>query len=219
MGALLLVGGLAGLLFYFGVPLLIRMAVFMSSIRDVPPQGKETKTTFAAPVLDALPDATPSAQIMVTGYSLPNTTLSISVNGETKQSDVSREDGSFSVPISLTEGENVIVARARDDQQNESSPSISWIVIRDSQPPTLTITTPSDHSQRVGDDQKTVAIEGKTDSGSTISVNGRLVSVMATGQFSLMIDLHEGDNTVTIVAADKAGNRTTSTLTIQWKPG
>ena len=104
---------LGGILFYYGVPLLIRMAVFISSVNDTEiTESSENQALIAAPILDALPDATPSASIVVTGYTLPDISASIVVNGRGADPVAPHDDGSFSVPITLSEAVNVIYAIA-----------------------------------------------------------------------------------------------------------
>lgn len=210
---------LGGLLFYFGIPLLIRMAVFISSSKDTQPiESTDDRTLIAAPTLDALPDATPSASLVLTGYTLPDTSVSVVVNGKESDPIAPNDDGSFSIPINLSEGDNVIVAIAKDSRDNSSPSSRHWTVVRDSSPPTLTITELQDGSKRSGVSEKKVDVRGQTEKDVQVTVNGRFVSVGSNETFSWPIDLKEGENTIEVVASDRAGNKTLAQITITWTP-
>lgn len=217
--AVLLLMTLGGLLFYFGVPLLIRMAVFISSANDTKTiESSDDRTLIAAPILDALPEATPSASILVTGYTLADTSVSIVVNGKESDSIAPHDDRSFSVSINLVEGDNVIAAIAKGNLNNSSPSSRQWTVVRDSSPPALTITEPSDGSNRSGASEKKVEVKGQTEENAQITVNGRFVSVGSDDTFLWPMDLKEGENTIEVVATDTAGNKSLALVKVTWTP-
>lgn len=217
--SVLLVMTLGGLLFYYGVPLLIRMAVFISSAKDSQTtESSDERTLIAAPILDALPDATPSASLAVTGYTLPDTSVSVVVNGKESDSIAPNDDGSFSIPVNLSEGDNVIVAIAKDNLGATSPSSRHWTVVRDSTPPTLTIIEPQDGSKRSGVSEKKVDVRGQTEHDVQVTVNRRFISVSSDETFSWTLDLKEGENTIEVVATDPAENKTLAKVTITWTP-
>lgn len=217
--ALAFVTALGGALFYFGIPLLIRMAVFISSAQDTKTvESSERQTLVASPILDALPDATPSASIDVTGYTLPDTSVSVVVNGKESDPIAPHDDGSFSVHVSLAEGDNVIFAIAKDNQGKTSSSSRQWTVVRDSSPPELTIIEPENGSKRSGTAEKRVDVKGQTENDTQITVNGRFVSVSTDGTFTSSLDLKEGESTIEVVATDTAGNKTLAQTKVTWTP-
>ncbi len=93
------------------------------------------------------------------------------------------------------------------------------VVFYDKMPPNLTIISPTD-SETVN--KSTIIVSGEaTDKGSGVSnvtVNGNTVIVGKDGSFSTTVSLTEGDNTITITATDKAGNKATKTITVTYKP-
>lgn len=195
------------------------MAVFISELKAPSTvQQSNRKITLQTPELNALPEATPSASIVVSGFAPPKSSVTVKVNDEEQPSTLAKDDGSFEVKVSLREDQNTIVARAKNDSGDESPDSKSWIVIRDSKPPELTVSSPTDNTKFSGDTNKTIQIQGKTESGSTIIINNRLVFVSSDGTFNSQTQLSQGDNHFDIVATDKAGNQTSLQLTVNWQP-
>lgn len=80
--------------------------------------------------------------------------------------------------------------------------------------PALTVTTPED-GLIVTEAQVTVAGQASDDSGPvTVTVNGEPVALDEDGNFSTIVDLVEGENTITVVARNAAGLTTTVTRTV-----
>lgn len=215
--ALFFVAALGGALFYFGIPLLIRMAVFMASVKKTDSIEVESSALIASPVLDALPEATPSAMIRASGFSLPGLTVIVTVNGSELPPTIAADDGSFAVSADLVSGDNIIAAYARNANNQSSRPSSSWTVVRDSSPPELTVSVSDGKLERTGEGEKTAIIQGETDAAS-VTVNGRFVSLSSGGSFSDTVTLNDGENQIRVVATDKAGNSSEETLTIRWTP-
>lgn len=213
---LILIAALLSLVVRFGIPLLIQLAVLLTKDNSLSPEVNDTQI-LSAPTLDALPQATPSAKIHVTGFTLANTTVAILVNGQVETETVSA-DGKFDLPVELSDGTNIISALAKNSQGGQSSLSASWKVIRDSQAPALSITSPADNSSTQGDSQKIIEITGQTEPDAAVLINGRLAIVSSDGKFSFRIQQNDGDNPVTVAARDRAGNETTQTLTLHWTP-
>lgn len=213
---LILIAALLGLVVKFGIPLLIQLAVLLTNPDSLPPENPDSQI-LSAPTLDALPEATPSAKIRVTGFTLANTTVAILVNGQIETETLS-PDGEFDLPVELADGTNIISAQAKNSQGGQSPLSASWQVVRDSQPPTLSVTSPADHSSTQGNSQKIIDIAGQTEPDATVQINGRLAIVSADGKFSFRFQQNDRDNPVAVVARDRAGNQTTQTLTLTWHP-
>src|SRR2546427_834080 len=78
--------------------------------------------------------------------------------------------------------------------------------VLDRQPPTLAVTRPAS-----GDsvEAPTVSVQGKAETGATISVNDRMVIPAPDGSFSDSFTASAGPLTITVVARDRAGNETT----------
>ena len=109
------------------------------------------------------------------------------------------------------------VVKAFDNQTppNYSEPSNEVsIEIKDTTPPTITITSPEDNSIVNTD---TIHIKGtvKDDvSVSKLTIQDKEVSFDKDGQFDAEVTLKQGKNTITITATDKAGNKATKTITV-----
>jgi hypothetical protein len=68
--------------------------------------------------------------------------------------------------------------------------------------------------QSVGNDHYTV--EGKTEPGSKVTVNGETVTLSANGSFSAEVSLKAGGNKITVQATDPAGNTASKTVDVTY---
>ena len=109
----------------------------------------------------------------------------------------------------LADGNYTLSATVQDYAGNTSKPVALQFTI-DTVPPTITITSPT----RTLTNQPDLTLAGTLSKIATLTVNGQPTTVDSTLQFSLPITLTEGTNTYTLVATDRAGNVTTTTLTI-----
>ena len=114
------------------------------------------------------------------------------------------------------------VVKAFDDANppNYSAPSMEVSAeIKDDTPPELSISEPQNGAV-VHD--SLVTVKGKaSDEGAgldSVFVKGNIVVLHKDGSFSTSVALQKGENTITIVATDKAGNKTTKTITVIYKP-
>lgn len=87
--------------------------------------------------------------------------------------------------------------------------------VPDTEPPFLIISSPTDNAIV---SEQVVTVTGTTEPGVTLNVNGVLAAVWEDGSFSLGISLLVGNNTITAIATDAAGNPTTRSLTITYNP-
>lgn len=214
---------LLGFLLIFGIPLLAQFAAFVNEIKGSSAQiAQEDKTPPAPPSFEVPPpEYTQDKMITIKGRAEASSAVTIYKNGEKNKEFVVDGSSKFSVEISIDPGENVIDATATDVSGNVSGLSTRYRVVYGKEPPKLTITKPLDGENFYGD-TKTIAVEGNItkDSGIDIrvSVNGRLAIVDSNGNFSVQIPLSEGENSLIIVAADQAGNKTEKTLTVSYIP-
>jgi hypothetical protein len=126
-------------------------------------------------------------------------------------------DGRFSLPVPLAEGANAFTAVAAN--HGGASPESNRVsVVRDGTGPAL-LWTPAD---RTGSFEPVVTVAGRaTDAGSGVSsleVNGVPVVVGADGGFSTPLTLAVGQNTITVVATDALGNKSTEVRTVRLFP-
>ncbi|MBI2007124.1 MAG: hypothetical protein HYS83_00235 [Candidatus Blackburnbacteria bacterium] len=222
-GALLLFLSIGLLLFliFGGIPLLVQFSAFVGTLKSSSaPIAQEDKTPPVPPGFEpALPQYTQSEVLTVTGRAEAGSTVRIYKN-EAKFKEILIDDSSkFSLEMPIDKGENIIWATATDVAGNESAPSTRFKVVYGKEPPKLTITKPTDGETFYGQD-KAIAVEGNVEGKENIdvrvTVNDRLAIVGSDGMFSVQITLSEGENTLTVIAEDSAGNKTEKTLTVSY---
>ena len=75
----------------------------------------------------------------------------------------------------------------------------------------LTVSEPQDNTIT---DVATVEVKGQTNAGAVVSVNEVVTTADANGGFEATVGLHEGPNTIEIIASDEAGNEASATLIV-----
>ncbi|MGQ9582388.1 MAG: right-handed parallel beta-helix repeat-containing protein [Thermoplasmatota archaeon] len=123
----------------------------------------------------------------------------VKVNG----AGVSFVGGTFVAEVVLTEeGENIITIEALDALKNEAVTTIT--VYLDTVPPELRITSPPDNFITKS---STIELRGRTEPGTTVTINDEEVEVDDHGVFIATLSLDsDGTHTFTIVAWDVAWN-------------
>jgi hypothetical protein len=120
------------------------------------------------------------------------------------------ERGSFSAKVSIVEGANTITAVASDPFANAANDSV--VVVLDSKPPTVEITSPAANSLV---NTKVVTVAGIVDSkAATVTVSGQTATIAAGSFTAKDVALAEGANTITAKAVSSAGNTGTASLRI-----
>ena len=143
-------------------------------------------------------------QVSVKG-SIDEPVLSLSINGQ--PADLGSAD--FDLPLTLTPGLNSIKLIAVDLAGNSATETI--LVTLDSTPPVVTITAPISGSiTRTA--QVTVA-GAISKAYTTATINGAAIAV-TDKVFSFTYNLNEGDNTLTVEATDRAGNKGSDAVTV-----
>lgn len=171
--------------------------------------SEETKLT--PPVLNIPFEATNTATISFSGYSMPQTIVEIYIDDEKKTESDTRDDGSFEVKnLELSLGINNIYGKTIDSnstEQSKSLPSKNIKLIYSNEKPELEISEPEDGKTIAGGDKK-VKITGLTDPDNIVTVNGQVIILNNAGQFGLNYDLNEGENAIVITATNKVGSIT-----------
>lgn len=109
--------------------------------------------------------------------------------------------GTFELLLSgLTDGTHTIDVEAFDLAGNPAKVAVDVIV--DTLPPVLKLVSPSDGSLT---GQANILVEGTSEAGAVITVQGRPVSSTGT-TFSQAVQLVEGRNVITVTATDAVGN-------------
>jgi hypothetical protein len=106
----------------------------------------------------------------------------------------------FEMLLGLSEGANTIIVTAVDRAGNAASRTLT--VHLDTSPPDLTLFTPRDG---LWTNQSRVLVNGATEDGATVSINGQNTNVVST-VFNGYLNLREGANRIDVVARDRAGN-------------
>jgi nitrogen fixation protein FixH len=123
---------------------------------------------------------------------------SVDINGTL----ISVTNGSFTGPVTLSDGAQTITVTASDEAGNEGSSSIDVTI--DTAAPVVTIVSPVE-----GDSfgTRSVVVSGALDDSeiTEVDINGQIVAV-TDGNFSMTLILDEGENTITVTAVDSAGN-------------
>jgi hypothetical protein len=153
------------------------------------------------PPRDYMP--TNKAHFTITGVTAPDVDLTI--QGEPVEV---RPDGNFSGTVDLVSGENAVVVEVRDALGNTAKAIIHLVL--DTEPPALVVESP--YSGRTED--SAVNVTGRTDVGAALTINGVAVAVDDKGRFRLTMPLRYGDQNITVVASDIAGNEAAVNLQI-----
>ena len=201
------------LVFKFGIPLLVNFSLFLSG------SGKEEAkiqdpSFIAPPILDSFPQATSSANIIISGVASENQTIDLYVNDYLIDKTKTKKDGRFSFDTIIKPGENIIKTKAVV-KNKESEFSQPLTVSFKSAPPSLTLSSPSD-GQSFSKDQNTVDVNGTTDTDVKITVNGFWAITDNDGDFSYRLPLKNGENKIKIEATDLAGNRTEKEIKVTY---
>jgi hypothetical protein len=202
------------LIFSYGMDFLINFSLLVkrsTTSKDV----KQNEVTYVAPpVIDPLSEATKSARITVSGYAGDKQTIKLYLNGKlTDKTEVNKNKQFSFSDVKLEKGSNEVKAKAVTPEDKESDYSqISSITYSD-EPPKLEINSPQDgQTVSKGDGLK---ISGKTDPNVKVTVNDFWAIVQDDGNFSYTLPLHDGENTIKIVATDDADNQTTKELKVK----
>ncbi|MCK4492986.1 MAG: carboxypeptidase-like regulatory domain-containing protein [Methylococcales bacterium] len=134
---------------------------------------------------------------------------------------VTANGGKFSAKVVLKEGHNTIVARAVKSNNEEVTDSIS--VAMDLTPPYITVDSPKEGA--VVQTAK-ISVSGLvndivrgtvSDTQANVKVNGQTATVANRSYLVKEITLKEGENTITITAADQVGNIAKKEIIVTYK--
>ncbi len=164
---------------------------------SIPPQ---------VPILSAPVSATNSAQLTISGFGEPESTVTVLHNGNRTDELKVASSGEFALEVELLEGENTVATYAVDGAGNESEVGKSYYVLLDTESPSLEIETPSEGQSIQSRSNQDLTIKGKTEPKARIMINGRLVFPDPEGAFSHRFRLSEGENKILFVVTDQGGN-------------
>lgn len=214
-------GGIVAVIIFFlifGMKILVAFSLGVDKIRGTTPvTSEQTKVILIPPELDPVSEATNSAQIVISGRAKDAPTVTLFVNGEESTKTDVKDDGTFRFSgVELIKGSNSIAARAGDDKGNTSDLSETLLVTYKKGDPKLDVSAPSDGAEISGE-KAIITVTGSTDPENTVRINDRLAVVRNDGSFSYDFTLKEGDQTLTIVAKDSAGNEVKVERKVKYK--
>lgn len=204
------------ILFSIGPKLLIGFSLLAGKFSSNDPieVTEQSNSYIAPPIIESPFEATNSALVNITGSTKPDTKVVLYVNSSKTKTITSKDDGKFTfIGISLKDGPNTVKAKTIENN-SESNYSNEIQISRLNKNPNLEIETPSD-GQKYKKEESPIKIKGKTDPGVKITVNDFWAIVDAQGIYTYSYNLKDGENTLTIIATDQAGNQTTKSLKIQ----
>jgi bacillopeptidase F len=202
-------------MFKWGIPLFMNLvagqgAERLAAQKDIiPPQN---------PVISALPEATNSARVVIEGFTERGAVVELLIDDVSYKMSKADENGLFTFDAVLSQGQNKIQIRAKDEEGNESVSEVS-IITYDSKPIELSISSPKDGSEFYGKLNQVIDIKGEVDKkNSQVLINNSFVTLDSNGSFVHRFMLSDGDNTLTIRASDKAGNVDEKSLNVVYFP-
>jgi hypothetical protein len=152
------------------------------------------------------------SSILVTGEAEGGSYLTVAENSQQLQGAPPAR-ASFSTPVTLHEGLNIIVVTALDMAGNTNKSTLH--VTLDTVAPLLAVETPLNGSRTAN---STILVEGFTEPGARLTVNGQQVPVGYTGSFSAEVRISTGNNSIAVRAEDAAGNSADASVSVQRVP-
>ena len=205
-------------LYFVGIPLLSKIATFVSSLKGNNSQISNSDITPPPPPkFKNFPEYTNQQEISLSGNTEAGTTVKITFNGQDKEA-LSDASGQFSFNFVLENDTNTFAAIAIDQSGNQSQKTNDFQITYDKKPPEMEIKSPNDGSSFYGSAQRQVTVEGTTEADASVTINNRIISVDDDGLFQYTTTLSEGSNTFNIKASDLAGNLTEKNIVLNFNP-
>jgi len=180
--------------------------------------SETTGVVGTAPLLNAVPEFTKEPALLLQGIvpsfgATADRKIEVQLGGTTATVKFDAV-GHFAVPLTLKDGPNHIVV-ALIGPASETISTTGLTVTLDRTPPPLTLSKPKN-----GDtiDSTTLTVEGKAEPGAIVLVNDRSVIVGQDGSFSDSVTVQAGALPITVIARDRAGNETTTLLSVTVRP-
>lgn len=202
-------------LFKFGINSIVNFSLFLSGNKDSnSPASKNLLSFVSAPILDSMPSATNSAEIVIKGSADKDTNIDLYINGKQTDNIDTDSKGRFEFQENLPKGESLIQAKAKY-KDKKSDFSNSYTISFTNSAPKLDLSSPTDGNSFHRED-KSVNVQGQTDLGVTVTVNGFFAIIDESNKFSYTLQLHDGDNEIKIIAIDAAGNKSEKDIKVNY---
>ena len=164
----------------------------------------------AEPVVNGLPDFTQDRELHLSGrvpsFAIaPGRTVEIVLNAAVIGNAELDDTGTFAATLILRDGANAIGLTLLSGKDIVARSA--YTVILDREPPALQVLGPANGANLDGPN---VIVQGKTEVGASVTVNGRTIVPGQDGTFSEVFTPPVGPVAITVVARDRAGNETTA---------
>jgi protein phosphatase len=167
------------------------------------------------PSMDEFADLTSEKNLMVSGKSIPSSSVEILVNGASATSIQTSSDGSWKAQIPLTaDGQFSISARTVDASGNTSPESPVRIISRDTIPPAIESMKIHSPANNIVTGTDSLELSGSTEPNTTVQVmlddiSLKPLTVDEKGFFKGLVEIRglgDGEHNIRIRPMDKAGN-------------
>ncbi len=201
---------------FLGPTLLAGGSSILPNSNTVDTSQKKSDILFP-PHIDPIPEATNSGTFRISGYGQAGGTVILYSSGTDDDTTKIKDDGTYMFDsVTLKKGENKFTVAQKVDQTTSDQSSPSTILYK-TEEPILEVTSPTDGA-KINGDNTTTRIEGKTDEGSTLTINDRIVVVNSDGSFNYAYKMSGGDNHLKFVVVDIAGNKKELEITFTYEP-
>ena len=205
------------LLFVYGIPLVGRVASFVSGLKN----GGGTitsndKTPPVPPNFNIYPDYTNQQTISISGSAEPGVSIILVFNDKKSETLVDKDGNFVFQGLTLEPEANTFSATASDLAGNLSQSTEMRTINYDSKPPELVIDSPQDDAGFYGNTQRQISIQGTAENNVAITINDRVVTVDENGKFQYPVTLNSGANTFNIKVTDLAGNQTEKNISLNF---
>ncbi len=204
------------LLFTFGIRTAIMISEFFQKSKPLPSENLYSNVV-PAPQLFSLPEATNSATLAISGFSLPNEKVDLYLNDLNVKTLDTDSEGKFENELSLSLGMNKIYAVTTDHQGQKSPASPAWSIYYNDSPPALEVTEPISGSLIRGPNNS-ATLKGKIEKNSRVTINDHLVILSDDGSFSYPVKLEVGENHFKVICLDPAQNKNELDWVIRYQP-
>jgi hypothetical protein len=204
------------LVFKFGIPALANISLFLSGSQNKNETNIQNPSFIAPPVLDSFPEATSSADIIISGIASKKQTVDLYINDDLIDTLKAEDDGKFLFKETIKPGENTIKAKAIVDNKESDFSNIITTSYK-SAPPSLTVSSPS-NDQSFPKDQNVAEVKGTTDADVKVTVNGFWAITDDNGNYRYSLPLQNGENKIKVIATDIAGNKNELELKVTYSP-
>jgi hypothetical protein len=211
---ILLTTFIISILIFFGIKMLVYTISFLSDFkRSSTMQNNSDTLPPKIPYIYSYDQYTNYQKHIIKGEAEPSSTVYLYLNNNISEK-IADSDGKFLFEINLSEGNNEFYLYSKDSSGNTSAKTKLFTIIKDTIKPTLTINQPANNSTFGGINNRLLEIKGSTEKDVELKISEKFVNINENGDFIYKIDLKVGENIISILAKDRAGNETVKELSV-----